>query len=1245
MPWNLDWPRLRRITLRIAGGVAALSVAAWLGVPPLVKSLAQDQLSALLGRNVSLSAVHFNPLLLRLGVDDLVVAAAQPGQPPQLSLAHLALDLSAQSLWRRAPVVDALRIQRPRLRLARLSEGHYDIDDVLAHLQAGPPPAPGAQPARFAVYNLQVEDGELDLDDRPVQRQHKVRALALGLPFLSNLDAQAVQLKVEPRLAFQLDGTAFDTGAQATPFSPERAGTLALRTGEVDLAEWLPYLPASLPLQARRGRLALDMHLQFTAPAHAPPQLGLHGQLTLRDLQLTDRSGAELARFDQLQLQLKDLQPLRRQVALDRMLLDGLQVNLARDAKGRLNWLQALAQGGQAASGGTAATAAHPPGAAAGDGWQLSLATLGLHQARIRWLDEAIRPAARLQLSELTIDAQQLRWPLLSDASARWRLSAQLSAPAADASTTAPVAPAPVGAPQALQLEGGVSAQGGEVKAVLTQWHLAWFAPYVATQWKPQVEGQLSAQATLKWDGLPGAAAPQVDIAQLQLDKLRLTDPAHRTPALAEWASLVLSDLHVDAASHQISLAKLQLNQPALLLERDAAGVLALQNWPVAAASGGPAPVAGTAAAGPAWRFNLQELALSGGQARWRDAAAGAVPVNLDLTGLQLNVRSLQWPADPAAQTRVQGSARLTPPKSDKAGTARLEWAGQVQLARQAWNGRLRLERLPLHALAAYLGPNLPVTLAHADADWQGDTAVRLGAEGLSLNLQGEARLNDLHLQGQASQGGAGDELLSWHALNLKGLRVALAPGTRPRVEVGEATLADFYAALLVTEQGRFNLNDLSAQPAAPAPAAATPEVPASAPVATASAASAPATGAGWPLDLTLGGVQLLNGKIDFVDHFIRPNYSAALSELNGRLGAFRSDAIEPATLELRGKVAGTAALEVRGTINPATRPLSLDLQARATDLELAPFSPYAGKYAGYAIERGKLSMDLSYRIQANGQLEAKNQIVLNQLTFGERIDSPDATRLPVLLAVALLKDRNGVIDLNLPIGGSVNDPQFSVGSLIVKVIVNLLGKALTAPFALLSGGGSDDLSLVSFQPGTAVPEAAGADAVNKVARALADRPALQLTLTGEADPQQERTAIQAAQLQARLQAERRREWLQAGEAPDTAPPALSADDRIRLLQRVYRDTKLPNKPRNMVGLAKDLAPAEMEALLLPAFPVTDDAARDLALRRGVAVRDALLAQGLANERLFLAAPKLHAAPAPGAEAWTPRVQMSVAAH
>jgi hypothetical protein len=640
------------------------------------------------------------------------------------------------------------------------------------------------------------------------------------------------------------------------------------------------------------------------------------------------------------------------------------------------------------------------------------------------------------------------------------------------------------------------------------------------------------------------------------------------------------------------------------------------------------------------WRAELTSFALSGGRLQVDDRGTGGRPVSITLNAVQLGARGLGWPA---GRQPVAFDVAAVWPDAGPAGAApaRLAARGRAILAPFEWRGRVDAQRLPVHALEPYFAARVPVLVRRAELGYQGEVDLRLGADGVALDLQGDALLADLRVQsrtGGAAVGTAadegGDELLAWQSLTLRPLSVRLRPDARPAVEIGELVLSDFFSRLIITEQGRFNLRDVRAEPAAAAPPAAA----ASAPPAT---ERAPGPG----VDLVIGSTRLVAGRVDFTDRFIRPSYSAQLTELNGSVGRFASGSREMATLELRGRAAGTALLEIRGALNPTADPLALDISARATDLELAPLSPYAGKYAGYAIERGKLSLDIAYRIDPDGKLSARNQLVLNQLTFGERIEGPDVTKLPVRLAVALLTDRNGVIDVNLPISGSINDPEFSVFGLVLRVIGNLIVKAVTAPFSLLAGGGGEDVSHIDFVPGTTAIAEAGKPVIERIGKALADRPALRLTIAGTADPAAERDAIQAAALDTRLQTEQRRELARAGKAAaaDAVLPPLDDAERLRLVQQIYSETRLPNKPRNLIGLAKTLPLEEMEALLKQATVVNDDSARELAIQRGLAVRDALIATGLPAERLFLGAPKLPGSDSDAiAAAWTPRAQLSL---
>jgi hypothetical protein len=388
------------------------------------------------------------------------------------------------------------------------------------------------------------------------------------------------------------------------------------------------------------------------------------------------------------------------------------------------------------------------------------------------------------------------------------------------------------------------------------------------------------------------------------------------------------------------------------------------------------------------------------------------------------------------------------------------------------------------------------------------------------------------------------------------------------------------------------------------------------------------------------GPVSVTGGRVNFTDHFIKPNYSAQLTELGGKLSAFSSQTkegeVQLSDLELRGRAEGTAALEIVGKLNPLAKPLALDIVGHVRDLELAPLSTYAVHYSGYGIERGKLNMDVAYKVQADGQLTASNKVVLHQLAFGEQVPGAPNS-LPVKLAVALLADHDGVIDINLPLSGSINDPQFRVGPIVFKLIVNLIGKAITSPFSLLANafdGGGDELSTVNFAPGSAILTPEARSGLEKVAHALLERPALKMTVVGTASLDMEREGFKREQLQAMVVAEKRRT---SRDGAANTPQEVSAQEYPALLKTVYRRANFP-KPRNLIGMIKDLPVAEMEALLLANLPATETAIQELAIRRGVTVRDHLASLKLPPERLFLGASK-----AVNADAnWLPHAELNL---
>lgn len=1160
-----------------AGIYVLLCALGWLIVPPVLQSQLQQRASAALGRQVTVGAVDFRPWSLLLTLKDIQVAGLA-GEPPQIKIAQLQANLELESLLRFVPVLDALDIDAPQLRLKHLGAGRYDIDDVLERLKT-PSGAPPGKPLEFALYNISLHGGALDFFDR--ERQHTVRQLEIGVPFLSNLDYRRSTV-IKPHLSFELNGSAIDSGLQGTPFADSRAMSARLRIQGFDLKPYLPYLPADLAVKPTEGLLHADLQIAFTqSPKTA---VTVSGALGADGLKLVDQAGVPLLQSKRIDAVLADTRPFEQVLALDSLRLDAPALRwVQRRSTGRLQ-VELL----DAAPAGTQVKKEAEPAAP----WKISLRELQIDKGQAQFRDETIKPAAELNVQDVALKASDLQWPALAPATLEASLKLPYKNSAAD-----------------LRLQGKGSWAQGSVHVELQQGALALANPWLAAYLTPSVAGALDAALDANWqdDKLHVAIARLAasDVALTSATPLPASGNAPRSgPSsndMPRLQSLELRNAQIDLAARTARLGAVSLNKPSSGLRRNEDGRWTYQAWlkpQRASAPGSEKP----------WQISLDSLAIKDGSIAYADRST-LRPVRFDVSSLQLQAGATDLSGKQAVPLTLSALMR-----SGQTEPGSLRFKGDAAWAPLSLRGQIDAKDLPAHAVAPYLSDRLNLDIMRADASLKAQLQFTNTPQGAQLKLRGDAALEELRANAARrarSEDGSlvlGEELLSWKALSLPGLALDISRGAAMRLQIKETALTDFYARIDVSPEGRINLQDFwldrSEKPA-------------------------PADKAALPAQISMGPSSLVNGRVLFSDHFVKPNYSADLSQLTGKLGAFATQApgapLQLADIELRGRAEGTAALEILGKINPLADPLALDMRAQVRDLELPPLSPYAIKYSGYGIERGKLSMDASYKIDEQGQLVASNQLTLHQLRFGDEVPGAPNS-LPVKLAVALLADADGTINLDVPVSGSLNDPQFSVGPVVWKIIKNIVLKALTAPFSLLGGGGSaEDGGRIAFAPGSSRLSAPAMQSLDKIAQGMANKTSLHITVSGSAHLEAERDGLKRALLDQQLLAEKRRRL--AGDGKDaTSITAVSEDEAPALLRTVYRRADI-NKPRNFLGLARDLEPKEMQALLLASIQVDADAMRALALARGVAVKDYLIAKKFPAERLFLGAAKVETAP------------------
>lgn len=675
----------------------------------------------------------------------------------------------------------------------------------------------------------------------------------------------------------------------------------------------------------------------------------------------------------------------------------------------------------------------------------------------------------------------------------------------------------------------------------------------------------------------------------LDLRGVNIALPGAEAPTLA-LARADATLTRFDLAARSIEIGKIAIEGLSAEAARNAEGAIDL------AALAPPAEAAGAEAApSPAWRYRIGEIALTGGRAAFTDRTL-PTPAKIEAAPVALTLKNLT--EDAARPLPLTFSATLN-------GQGALGLEGALTLDPFKIELRLSGERIDLTPFSPYAAGALNAEIARAALNARGDLAIEPAGESVRAAYRGDLELANVRVINRASS----SPFAGWRSLAAQDLAASYDPDAGAAVDVGRVTFSNFYGRVLLDEQGQLHLHDILAKGGAEAPRAVS--LPAEAP------ADAP------PLRLRVGRLDLQNGQVTYTDNFIQPHYTAELTAINGGIGAFGTETAKPAPVDVAARLTANGPITIKGNVNPLAEKPSLDLRAVAKEIQLTNLTGYSTKYTGYPITRGKLNVDLHYRL-ADDRLRADNRILIDQLTFGPRVQNDTATDLPVQLAITLLKNAKGQIDVDIPVSGSLNDPQFDIGGLIWNAVGNLLMKAVTSPFTLLANalglaGGGEDLGYVEFAAGSAVLPEAGQEKLETIAKLLAEKPSLNLNLIGRTDPDVDAPALREAHVKQLVVRQKIREMRDQGWRPDEASLTVRDAEYPRLLAEVYaaarRSGSLADTPANAGVTEMEQALAETAA--------TDAAAYTrLAQARAEAVR-AHLATKLPAPRLFILAPKL----------------------
>ncbi|MGL6360901.1 DUF748 domain-containing protein [Aeromonas veronii] len=747
----------------------------------------------------------------------------------------------------------------------------------------------------------------------------------------------------------------------------------------------------------------------------------------------------------------------------------------------------------------------------------------------------------------------------------------------------------------------------GQGKVSLKQVELKPFAPL----WAPYLKLDLAkghANAEVEYQLKEGKQGGlwQLSKGKLTLDNWQLKK--HKGDEFARFGQLALSDLAVDGQKQSLQIGKVTLQQPLLKATLNPQQELDLADLLIEQAPAKPVKEADTAnevannaapksaqqaktagngkkhGADKPWQWQIKQIVIDKGDLTLTESSSGK-PQARQLSGLKLALGPLGSKGEQPSKLTLATQFNQSSP---------LAFDGQLTLTPFTLSGDINQQGLPLTLAQPYLADLVRIKVQNGllSSKTRLDLATTAQGDLSKLTLQGGLDINGLKVVDRADN----QRLLEFNTLALTGLTY---DGISQQMRIKDITLNKPFARIEINEDGTTNLQQLLL----PQPAAA-------------KSTEAKAGSKAPDFRFTIDQLRTEQGNLRFADRSLSQDFVADIASLGGQSRHISNIPGQRSDLAFNGKVDRYAPVTIRGGTNLLVANPILDIAVAFHNLELTTFTPYSGTYAGYAIDKGQLSMKLHYKLEGN-RLEGDNDITIKKLQLGEKIKSDQAKDLPLGLAIALLSDANGVIQMNLKVKGDLDQPDFSIGNIFWDVLGNTLSKAITSPFSLLASlaDGTEDLDELPFLPGDPDLTPTQQEKLVKLAQALKDRPKLSMNIRGKVNFNEERPILQRQKLervlakltgnQADLDLLEQDTALQ--EALARAYEERFGEDLEDLADRLHLDEESAALRAQAVILLRD------QQL------ITAKSLRNLAMRRAQNTKEFLVdSQGIAPERLFV---------------------------
>lgn len=1173
-----DKPLLKKMVTGTLIFLVLFTIVGFFAVPPILKSVLTNKLSERLHREVTIQRIKVNPFILSVDINGFVVKD-RGNSGTLISFDELYLNLQTASVWKRGLILKEIKIDRPYINIVRKEDATYNFSDLLE--EGKPKTKAEAQPLRFSLNNIQITNGSVDFLDGPKHTTHKIRAVTLTIPFISDLPYY-VDTFVQPSFEAVFNDTPVSFKGKTKLFADSRETLFEVDVRDLDIPHYLSYMPFKMNFKIPSALMDAKTGFSYVQYSNRPPSVNVTGRIAFKKIKITDSIGNRLIDLPLLDISIASTDLMSMKINFSKILVQSPEIDLVRDKKGKLNLLALIPE--------KATEKEDKPGTEKRGSASLpaiSAEEIRLAGGEITFTDYSCKNVFHtwLETIEMKIDHFSNAQDKKTAAEMSFRTEADEYVAYKGEFSVVPIASS-----------GTVELKGLKIRR---------YSPYYPQTLLVDVEdGRLELTT-----GYDFAMAGDDFVAKLSglsstLSSLRMKKKDEKEDFLT-IPVVSVKDTDIDLLKKEISVGGLSTEKGVLRIRRLQDGNTNLQSLfaPEQSKVSEPVQVKKGKAEKP-WKVTLKKIEAD----RYTVNAEDFVPAQpVEMTAGQIRFRGENISTGKNSKGKVSLSSKVGT-------TGTISASGTVIIDPPAADLKVDVKEFDIVPLQPYFTDRVKIMVTTGSISSNGTFSVSYAKEtGPKVSYLGEASLSQFASVDKANA----EDFLKWNSLYLSGMNIGYNPTD---VKIDEIALSDFYSRIIINEDSSLNVQGIMEEevqgPASPALPAKQTEV-AVVPV-------TPAPKGNEPKMVRIGKVTFQGGTINFSDRHIKPNYNANFIEIGGRISELSSEEDKFADVDLKGKLDNSAPVEITGKINPLREDLYVDLKVNVRDMDLSPTTPYSARYAGYTIQKGKLALNLKYLI-VKKKLDSQNNIFLDQFTLGDKVESPNATKLPVKLAIALLKNRKGEINLDIPVTGYINDPKFSMGGIILKVIMNILAKAATSPFALLGAifGGGEELSYIDFDYGSSDINEASLKKLDTLVKALYDRPSLKLEIEGYVDVEKDREGLREYIFNKKIKAQKLKEMVKKGLAPVPVDEVkIEKEEYPIFLKMAYKEEKFP-KPRNIIGIAKSLPVPEMEKLMRTHIEVKDDDLRLLASQRALKVKDHILkSKQVEPERVFLVEPK-----------------------